>query len=313
MSLHANFYTDYMDLVQPHDVYMYYSRCKYIIVVLRKGGISTISPPELDAKSAYDEDDFSPFAITCLQETFYVTDKKKISVFDKTFQKRNVITHKYLTAPVGIDSRSEQLFVLNGKKKEVNTSIVILQTDGTFIRKIAENVFTDPWSLKINSGGSLVVSDTGAYKLLIINKKTGNCIYTYNLPSKDGQGIQCRGLDIDNEDNIFVSLRREGLRRQYEYIALFSKDFTSHYTICDDGSDPSYFTTWKRLHGFREDIVNGVWGPQIKPFNFVRGIHCNIFLKKNVLFTVDAENECVRMLTLTTTNDDVFKEAGLAV
>lgn len=302
MSLHANFYTDYMDLVQPHDVFMYYSRCKYIIVVLRKGGISTITPPELDAKSKYDEEDFSPFAITCLQETFYVTDKEKITVFDKTFQKKNDITHKYLTAPVGIDSRGEQLFVLNGKKKDVNTSIVILQTDGTFIRKIAENVFTDPWSLKINSGGNLIVTDTGACELLIINKETGNCVHTHSIPPKDGQRIQCRGLDIDDDDNIFVSLRREGLRRQYEYIELFSKDFTSNYTICDDGSDPSKFAGWNSLHSIREDFVKATRGPQIKPLNFVRGIHCNIFLKKNVLLIVDAENECVRMLTLTTTN-----------
>ncbi|PIK57634.1 putative RING finger protein nhl-1-like [Apostichopus japonicus] len=300
----AIFHTDYMDILQPHDVYLHKQAHKVVIVVLRADGISTITPPAIDARSAYQEVGFHPFAITCLKETLFVTDRKKVTVFDKDLNKlpEREFSHELLKSPTGIDAYEEYLFVVNGKDKDSNTSIFIFQSDGRLHRIVAEGTFLDPWSLKINSEGTIFVSDTGKKQLLYSTKGSYTFIHSTGILQENGQTMQCRGMSIDEYDNIFVALRVEGVRRQFECIKMYTKDLRVSYNICKDlplsGPTAGYFSSLKEIYSVKEDFQKKVLGLPAKKFDFIRGVHCSVFYGKKVLFVADAGNECIRMLTL---------------
>ncbi|PIK62264.1 putative E3 ubiquitin-protein ligase TRIM71-like isoform X1 [Apostichopus japonicus] len=232
----AYFYTDYMDLKDAHDVYVYENRqediVKYTIVVIRDGGIFTINRPYIDATAVYEDTKFKPFAVAFSKDKFYVTATKTIQLFDSKFKRQDTLEDKELISPKGIYAGDNRLYVVNGKHEDPSnkTAIFIFDLDMKKISKFAEGNFVDPWSLKVNLTETMIfVSDTGAREVKIFDNERRKLVRTIPMPQHGGRQMQCRGLDIDENDNVFVALRVEGLRRQYECIRMYPKGVKYSY------------------------------------------------------------------------------------
>lgn len=306
----AVFFTDYMDLKNPHDTYLYENKqdgiTKNTIVILRFGGISTINRPYIDATAVYDEQDFTPFAITFSKDKFYVTDMKTIRIFNNKFQLQENLKNEEIISPRGIYASENRLYVVDGTNKEHShqTPIFIFNLDMEIKSRLTQVKFADPWSLKINVAEELIfVSDSGARQVNVIDIKTGNLVISINMPQNEGRQMLCRGLDIDENDNVFVALRVEGLRRQFECIRMYTKE--SNLTVSNDifenlsslGFATGYLSNLRNVYSIKEDIMKVLNLSQNKQFHLIRGIHYKNMNGKRVLFVTDSGNDSVRMLT----------------
>lgn len=170
---------------------------------------------------------FYPYALAYHNQAYFVTALKGKKVVK--FSKMGIATQSFgvgvLEAPTGIAvSKDGTIYVADDKK----CCIFVFGGDGKLVRSFSgpgndKDQLRNPWYIKLNHKGQLVVADCGNCRIQVFNPQTGKCkksIYVEHA----GKPLACRGLDLDVHDNIFVTARAPGKLAQFECVKVYSPD-----------------------------------------------------------------------------------------
>ncbi|XP_041476827.1 E3 ubiquitin-protein ligase TRIM71-like isoform X2 [Lytechinus variegatus] len=157
---------------------------------------------------------FDPYAVAWTGETFVVTDLNNHCVVEfKNFVPFQVFGKETLQKPCGIAvGKDGSVYVADCQKH------CIFQFDKhrecTFIiggHGSALGQLSAPWFLAINSKGNLVVSEFKNRRVQVFNPKKRQPVRIIDV-KHNGKAWDCRGLALDQNDNIYVTVR-SGLMR----------------------------------------------------------------------------------------------------
>ncbi|XP_071851672.1 uncharacterized protein [Apostichopus japonicus] len=258
-------------IIQPHDVTTF----KNQIFILMDGGICAYDM-EGNRIKRYKEDGFKPFAATFLGATLCVTDKKSkcVITFDESLKEKKRFGKPYMIEPAGITSceRENCIFVLTGRKRE-SAEVAKFTSNGKYLRCYCSDSLEDPWYIKKSSSDEFFISDF-ARKAVYVYSNEFSYLYTVKTYK------HCRGMDIDNMGNIYVSLRNRGYKAQYECIVRYIEPKQNNSEMLEE-SPKRWF-----------------WQNQNKSLDFVRGLHYYRYQHKELLMVVDPGNKRLKVISL---------------
>lgn len=220
---------------------------------------------------------FKPFGAVFIVDKLFLTDKIKkcVMIFDESFNKLAEFGSSYLSNPAGITvSASGEIYVLD--KKETGASVVVnFQNDGRHIRQFSNLGLVDPWYIKRNQSDQIVISDSSKSEISVHSNNLSRQLYSFKTTMASRPNLHCRGMDIDDRGNVFVSLRESGSGSRYESIVKYDPR----------GRQPLIM---------EESPVSGKGG-EPKCLDFVRGLHCCNHKGDRFLLVVDAGNKRVKV------------------
>ncbi|XP_071851694.1 uncharacterized protein [Apostichopus japonicus] len=258
------------DIIQPHDVITF----KNHIFILMDGGICKYNMAGKRIKLYQGDDSFKPFAATFLGATLYVTDKmsKCVVTFDESLNVKNWFGKNNMEEPAGITSceRENCFYVLTGRKRE-SARVAKFNADGKFIKFYCSGSLEEPWYIKKSSSNRFFISDFARMAVDVYSNDFSNRLYTVDTK------VHCRGMDIDEVGNIYISRRNPGYIAQYE-------DFGCHNRSMNK---------WVTLE---ESPVPWFW--ENKSLDCVRGLHYYRCQNQKFVMIVDAGNNRLKVISL---------------
>ncbi|PIK52028.1 putative RING finger protein nhl-1-like [Apostichopus japonicus] len=264
--------TEISGINQPHDVLTFQNE----IFVLMDDGIKAYNMEGTEVK-VYQKEGFRPFAAVFLDKRLYVTDKSCgcVAMFDQSLNYIDSFGESHMTSPAGISSCPESscIYVLTGREQS-SAAVAMFERDGTYIRQFRHKDLHDPWYIKRNHNSSeLLISDfaRNAIEIYSPNLTERNTVIKLDVPGRSD--VQCRGIDVDGEGNIYVALRAKGYVDQYEIIVKYNPHKKQMY-ILEESPVGGFFSRSKRL-------------------NFVRGLHFYRSAGEAFLMIVDPGNNRV--------------------
>ncbi|XP_071851698.1 uncharacterized protein [Apostichopus japonicus] len=256
-------------ILQPHDVTTF----KNQIFILMDGGINVYNMTGKRIKR-YQEDGFKPFAATFLDASLFVTDKKSKCVikFDESLNVKKRFGKDNMIEPAGITSceRENCIFVLTGRKRD-SAEVAKFNADGEYLKCYCSGSLEDPWYIKKSSSDEFFISDFARKAVYVYSYDFSNRLYTVNTK------VHCRGMDIDDEGNIYIAQRYPGYKAQYEFFGCYSRPMD----------------TWVTLE---KSPVPWFW--ENKSLDFVRGLHYYRCQNQKFLMVVDAGNKRLKLISL---------------
>ena len=263
-------------LNRPHDVICH--RGRYIVTDTHGHRVVSINPGDNSSKDLCKgkpephttQHNIEPYAIIALSDSdcdFLFTDQKNrcvLHINDEGCRKWNRVVplQDQFEHPTGIAINSSgEVFVADCKKH----CIYVFDKSGIFIRTFGAGDLKFPWFMAFNSKGQLHVSDNDG-KVKIFGKSDDGREHSYKLiktidVETDNEKWRCRGIDVDQFDNIFVTVRSSGSK-----IGLLSYEKV---------------TIYDHIH----DAVANFGGRS--QFNFIRGV-CFDY-ERNFIVVVDGE------------------------
>ncbi|XP_071851669.1 uncharacterized protein [Apostichopus japonicus] len=258
-------------IIQPHDVITFNNQ----IFILMDGGICAYNMAGKRIRR-YQEDGFKPFAATFLDASLFVTDKKSKCVlkFDESLNVKKRFGKSNMTEPAGITSCETRkwIYVLTGRKRE-SAEVAKFTSDGEYLRCYCSDSLEDPWYIKKSSSDEFFISDFARKAVDIYSSDFSNRLYTVNTYK------HCRGMDIDDEGNIYIALRDPGYKAQYECFVCYSRPTNGWVTI--EESPKPWF-----------------WLNQNKSLDFVRGLHYYRCQDNKFLMFADPGNKRLKVISL---------------
>ncbi|XP_054765155.2 E3 ubiquitin-protein ligase TRIM71-like [Lytechinus pictus] len=208
---------------------------------------------------------FDPYAVAWTGKTLVVTDLANHCVVEfKDYLKFQDFGKEILRKPCGIavgkDGKDDSVYVADcqnhcifhfDKRRECTFSI---GGQGS-----AHGQLNAPWFLAINSRGNLVVSEFKNRRVQVFDPKKREPVRIIDV-KHNGKEWDCRGLALDQNDNIYVTVR-SGLMRGWSY---------EHVLVYAPNGD-----------------FLGVFG---EGFNYVRGITVTNKGEKTLAYVVDGAN-----------------------
>ncbi|PIK49538.1 putative E3 ubiquitin-protein ligase TRIM71-like isoform X2 [Apostichopus japonicus] len=256
-------------IIQPHDVITF----KNQIFILMDGGINAYNMAGKKIKFYEGDDSFKPFAATFLGNTLWVTDKmsKCVVTFDESFNVTNWFGKDNMEEPAGITSceRENCIYVLTGRKKE-SARVAKFNADGKFIKCYCSGSLEDPWYIKKSSSDEFFISDFARMVVDVYSNDFSNLLHTISTSN------HCRGMDIDDDGNIYIALRNPGYKAQDECVRRYIQ----------------HKKGWELLEN---SPVPWFW--ENKSLDFVRGLHY-YRCQKEFLMVVDAGNKRIKVIPL---------------
>ncbi|XP_071851696.1 uncharacterized protein [Apostichopus japonicus] len=257
-------------IIQPHDVITF----KNQIFILMDGGINAYNMAGKKIKFYKGDDSFKPFAATFLGNTLWVTDKmsKCVVTFDESFNVTNWFGKDNMEEPAGITSceRENCIYVLTGRKKE-SARVAKFNADCEFIECYCKGSLEDPWYIKKGSSNRFFISDFARMVVDVYSNDFSNRLYTVNTYK------HCRGMDIDDEGNIYISLRNPGNKAQDECVRRYIQH-KKEWDLIENSPVP--------------------WFWENKSLDFVRGLHYYRCQNKKFVMVVDAGNKRLKVISL---------------
>ncbi|XP_011663517.2 RING finger protein nhl-1 [Strongylocentrotus purpuratus] len=155
---------------------------------------------------------FDPYAIAYTGKTFVVTDLKHKCVLEftnSTYLQR--FGQDFLSNPTGIACDKEgKVYVADGEKHcivvfdQLRERIAVLGGPGA-----TRGQFNNPWFIDVNSKGEVVVADFGNHRIQVVDPTKDTV--TRLIDIHHNQKIwDVRGLAVDRNDNIYVTVRQNG-------------------------------------------------------------------------------------------------------
>ena len=210
-------------LNSPHDVICH--RGRYIVTDTQGHRVVSINPLDNSSKDLCKgkpepqttQHNIEPYAIIALSDSdcdFLFTDQKNrcvLHINDEGCRKWNrvVSLEDHFEHPTGIAINSSgEVFVADCKKH----CIYVFDNSGSFIRSFGADDLKFPWFMAFNSKGQLHVSDNDGKVKIFGKSDDGLAKHRYKLlktidVEMDKEKWKCRGIDIDQFDNIFVTVR----------------------------------------------------------------------------------------------------------
>ncbi|XP_071853011.1 uncharacterized protein [Apostichopus japonicus] len=292
------------DIDQPHDVLTLGSD----IMILMDNAIKSYTWEGKLVKK-YQKEGFKPFAGAAYEGKLYVTDKesKCIVTFDNNLNRLNEFGNDHLAEPGGITVCAGKgfLLVLNGRNVE-NAGISVFKLDGTYVKDFGSRELSDPWYIKCNYRNELLVSDNGNKKMKTFDIDTEKLVDSFST-NLDGTPMHCRGISVDQENNIYVALRAPGYRSQMECIIKYNaQGFQLQKYLESPPPNQTFKNFWKsmplghHIDSIAEDVLSV--GRKSEGLSFARGLHFIERWDEQYLMIVDAGNKRVSILEITSRN-----------
>lgn len=216
---------------------------------------------------------FYPYSIAMHKQCYYVTAMKGqvVIMYQANGKEVRRFGGDVLKRPTGIALDKEgNIYVADNQLSK----ILLFGPDGKFKEYVISTEpsrqtmsLNNPWFIKFNSKGQLIIADFENQRIQVINVQTGREIMSI-MVMHEGQKMYCRGVDVDRHDNIYVGARADKSGNPAEGIFVYGPDGT--YL----GSLPA-----KDLH----------WS---------RGIHIAKDGQHDVLYVVDSSHKSVRTFQL---------------
>ena len=171
---------------------------------------------------------FDPYSIAHTGKTFVVTDLKNRCVMEfinSTYLQR--FGQGELSQPTGIAcDKTGKVFVADGQKNcihvfdQLREHIAILGSQGT-----TRGQFRNPWFIDVNSKGEVVVADCGNHRVQVIDPNKDEVTKLIDVHHNQKMW-DVRGLAVDRNDNIFITVRHSGNMRGWstEKVLAYSPD-----------------------------------------------------------------------------------------
>lgn len=221
----------------------------------------------------YHEVGFIPFAATFLGKFFFVTDIKRKCVikFDESFHVKIRFGKNYMTDPAGITSceRGNFIYVLTGRDKK-SAEVAKFNADGKYVECYSNIGLEDPWYIKKSSSDNFFISDIAKKAVFVFSHDFSDLLYTIETY------YPATGMDIDDEENIYIALKYPGCNTQQVCI----------YTMKHENK-------WELLKESQKHLCK----PQ-NSLTVVHGLHHYRWQDKKCLMVADAGNDCFQVITL---------------
>ncbi|PIK47620.1 putative dock-9 [Apostichopus japonicus] len=160
------------------------------------------------------------------EEKLYVTDKtsKCILVFSTSLDyERNFGQDHLNDQGVNVCEEKGLLLVLNGGG-EADAVISVFKPNGEYVIEIGQIQLEDPWYIKCNGTDEIFISDNGSREVTVFNIVDNKLVNRFSSDQADGNQY-CRGIDVDQDNNIYLAVRAPGYRAQRECIVKYNANF----------------------------------------------------------------------------------------
>ena len=177
-------------------------------------------PPERSKK-------FDPFAIAVTNDHIYVSDlaNNRVVVYNRNENFVMEVGDDHLKKPTGlaVDSRGF-LYVAD----DDYGSIEVFSTQGQFIKSISQqgtgpNDLKHPWHMAFNKREHLLICDSHNNRIQIFQPDQGVVIRSIST-NVENRIMHPRGLALDQNDNIFVTVVEPGLLMAVHCVLVFTQD-----------------------------------------------------------------------------------------
>ncbi|XP_071483379.1 tripartite motif-containing protein 3-like [Diadema antillarum] len=158
---------------------------------------------------------YQPYSIACTGRTFVVSDPKNHCVFEfinSAYLQR--FGQDVLKQPTGVAcDKAGKVYVADCQQHCVHVfnplreHIAVLGGPGSTRGQLKQ-----PWFVAINSMGEVVVADFGNHRIQVINPETEEVSRLIDVHLNQ-KVWDVRGLDVDKNDNIYVTVRQSGNMR----------------------------------------------------------------------------------------------------
>ncbi|XP_063963648.1 RING finger protein nhl-1-like [Lytechinus pictus] len=200
------------DIIQQDDNFYITDKGNHQVVIMDKqfNPVGKFLPPSDPSLPKLD-----PYSIAYTGKTFVVTDLKQICVLEftnSTFLQR--FGQGILSQPTGIacdkegkvyvaDCQKNCIFVFN----QLREHIAVLGGPGA-----TRGQFDKPWFIAMNSKGEIVVADNGNHRIQVIDPTKDEVTRLIDIHHNQ-KTWDVRGLAVDRNDNIYVTVRQSGSMR----------------------------------------------------------------------------------------------------
>ena len=210
-----------------------------------------------------------PHGVAYTGDSFVVTDLANHCVVEfRHFSPVTMFGQENLIRPTGIAvSKNGKIYVADAEQD----CIYVFDQDRHYESIIGESgkgkgQLHKPWFMAFNSDDNLVVAEFGNHRVQVLDVNTGRSVRIIEIEHMAmGKVWDCRGLDVDSSDNIYVSVR-SGLMRAW-----------SHETVM------VYSPTGDLLGNFGTG------------FNYVRGLTVSKQDEGTIVYVVDGANHAIRV------------------
>ncbi|XP_054769965.2 E3 ubiquitin-protein ligase TRIM71-like [Lytechinus pictus] len=276
-------------LNRPHDVIFHQGQ--YIVTDTFHNRVIAVNPADnslevlCEKKQERLSSNMRPYGIVALSDSkqdFLITDAANRSILRYTDNSCKVWSEAELPqngcpAGIAVDASSGNAYVADSQ----NRCIRVYDADGRYCRSFGSDHLQSPWFLDFNSEGHIFVTDNLAG--LKIFAKDGKFVKKLAIRSEN-RSWSCRGVTIDQYDNIFVTARAKGSFR------LLSRE---KVVVFD--------------HTHR--VVSSLGG--LMQFNYVRGLCCDY--GNNRLVVVDGEWHRLQLYKLYNKKQSALRQHSVLV
>ncbi|KAJ8025585.1 Tripartite motif-containing protein 3 [Holothuria leucospilota] len=220
---------------------------------------------------------YYPYSVSYYDQAFFITAMKgqRVIKYDLNGKEMQRFGESHLKRPTGIAIDDDgTIYVADAEL----SSVVVFASNGEWKKTIRHTSssgdgkeLSNPWFIKFNSQGQLVVCDYNNKRIKLFDPNTEEVELSIFV-EHDGKPMQCRGVDLDKYDNIYVAARELGSGSQYECIKVYGPDGTFIGSIAES--------------------------PRDKGLEWVRGIHVAEEGDQEVLFVVDGGYKFIRKFKL---------------
>ena len=221
------------DIILRDNIYVVTDKSNSRVVALDKDSLeltNEFNSTDAIYKSNKITEKFDPYGVAYTGNSFVVTDLKNHCVVEFTgFAPAKVFGQDMLTRPTGITVDSVNRKEIYVADAEEDCIFVFDQEhiEHEFKHKIGEGQLHKPWFMAINSVGNLVVAEVGNHRVQVFDPKSRISVQIIDV-KYNNKTWDCRGLALDVNDDIYVSVRCGWL---WETVVVYSSsgDFLGNF------------------------------------------------------------------------------------